>query len=81
MTIGYDPHRRGRVIPMAVHHNRAHEDVEDGDLRRRLVKRPKAQRRLKAHKCKPPYMYDLYCKARVISHCAGHVVYEPAGTP
>ena len=30
ITIGYDPPRRGRVIPMAVHQYKAHEDVEDG---------------------------------------------------
>ena len=30
MTIGYDPPRRGRVIPMAVHQDKAREDVEDG---------------------------------------------------
>ena len=30
MTIGYDPPRRGRVIPMAVYINKAHEYVEDG---------------------------------------------------
>ena len=30
MTIGYDPPRRGRVIPMAVYLNKAHEYVEDG---------------------------------------------------
>lgn len=41
MTIGYDPPRRGRVIPMAVHHNKAHEDVEDGDFSRRLIRGPK----------------------------------------
>lgn len=42
---------------------------------------PKAQGRLKAHRDKPPYVYDLYCKASIFSHRAGHVVYEPAGTP
>ena len=78
MTIRYDPPRRGRVIPMAVHQNKAHEDVEDSGLGSRGFK---AQRRLKAHKCKPPYVYDLYCKESVISHQAGHVVYEPARTP
>ena len=30
MTIGYDPPRRGRVIPMAVYLNKANEYVEDG---------------------------------------------------
>ena len=30
MTIRYDPPRRGRVIPLAVHNKKAHEDVEDG---------------------------------------------------
>ena len=39
------------------------------------------QSRLKAHRCKPLYMYDLYYKACVVSHRAGHIVYEPAGTP
>ena len=28
MTIGYDPPRRGRVIPMAVHLDKAHEYVK-----------------------------------------------------
>ena len=30
MTIRYDPPRRGRVIPMAVHLNEAQEYIEDG---------------------------------------------------
>ena len=28
MTIGYDPPKRGRVIPMAVHQDEAHADVK-----------------------------------------------------
>ena len=43
MTIGYDPPRRGRVISMAVHLNRAHEYVEDGGSGSRLVKGPKPE--------------------------------------
>ena len=39
---------------------------------------PKAQRRLKAHRGNPPYMYDLYYKAFIDSHQAKHIVYEPA---
>ena len=31
MTIGYDPPRRGRVIPMAVHQDEAYEDVKMAD--------------------------------------------------
>ena len=81
ITIEYDPPRRGRAIPLAVHNDKAHEDVEDGGSRSRLTKGPKPTRRLEAHRCKPPYMYDLYCKACGVSHRAGHVVYEPAGTP
>ena len=42
---------------------------------------PKAQERLKAHRGKPSYVYDLYCKASVFSHRAGHIVYKPSGTP
>ena len=30
ITIRYDPPRRGRVIPMAVHQDEAHDDIEDG---------------------------------------------------
>ena len=30
ITIGYDPPRRGRVIPMTIHQDEAHGDVEDG---------------------------------------------------
>ena len=45
------------------------------------VHEAKAQGRLKAHRGKAPYVYDLFCKASVVSHRAGHVVYEPAGTP
>ena len=30
MTIGYDPPRRCRVIPVAGHNEKAQEDVEDG---------------------------------------------------
>ena len=45
------------------------------------VHEAKAQERLKAHRSKPPYVYDLYRKASLFSHRAGHVVYEPAGTP
>ena len=30
ITIGYDRPRRGRVIPLAVHNEKALEDVEDG---------------------------------------------------
>ena len=26
------------------------------------------------------HMFNLYCKASLVSHRAGHVVYEPAGT-
>jgi len=29
ITIGYDPPRRARVIPMVIHHHETHEDVED----------------------------------------------------
>ena len=32
MTVRYDPPRRGRVIPMAVHQYEGHEDIEDGGL-------------------------------------------------
>ena len=41
----------------------------------------KAQERLKAHRGKPPYVYDLYCKEGIFSHRARHIVYESAGTP
>ena len=37
----YDPPRRGRVIPMAVHQDKAREDVEDCGLDSRLTKDPK----------------------------------------
>ena len=40
-----------------------------------------SQWRLEAQEDEPPYVYDLFCKASVVSHRAGHVVYEPAGTP
>ena len=30
ITIGYDPPRRGLVIPLVVHDERAQKDVEDG---------------------------------------------------
>ena len=30
ITIGYDPSRRGRVIPLVVHNEKAQEDAEDG---------------------------------------------------
>ena len=30
IAIGHDPPRRDRVIPIAVHQDEAHEDVEDG---------------------------------------------------
>ena len=81
MTIGYDPPRRGRVIPLVVCYDKAHKDVEDGGSRSRLTEGPKPKGDLRPNKCKPPYMYDLYYKACVVSHRAGHVVYEPAGTP
>ena len=80
ITIGCDTPRRGRVIPLAVHNDKAHEDVEDGGSWSRLTKGPKPTRRLEAHRCKPPYMYDLYYKACTISHRVRHVVYEPAET-
>ena len=30
ITIGYDPPRTGRVIPLAIHDEKAREDIEDG---------------------------------------------------
>ena len=47
ITIRYDPPRRGRVIPLAVHNKKAHEDVEDGGSRSKLTEgpRPKADLR------------------------------------
>ena len=38
MTIGYDPPRRGRVILMTVHQDKAREDVEYGGSDSRLTK-------------------------------------------
>ena len=48
ITIRYDPPRRGRVIPMAIH------EAQDRFGRWRFSQRPKAQRRLKTRRDKPP---------------------------
>ena len=41
ITIGYDPPRRGLVIPLVVHENKAHEDAEDGGSRSKLTEGPR----------------------------------------
>src|SRR5215216_3808035 len=65
IVFGCNPPRRGRFIPMAVHQDKAHEDIEDGGPCSRLTKDPKPKGELKAHRCKLPYVHDLYCKVSV----------------
>ena len=55
---------------MADYQNKAHEDAEEGGSLCGLIESSKPKGDLRPNKCKPPYMYDLYCKASVISHWA-----------
>ena len=41
ITTGYDAPRKGRVMPLAAHNDKAHEDVEDGGSRSRLIGGPR----------------------------------------
>ena len=65
ITIGYDPPRRGRAIPLAVHNDKAHEDVEDGGSRNRLTEgpKPKGDLRPTGINC---IMFNLYAKESLI---------------